>query len=827
MGSLVLTDFILFGLVLSVIDGFWSDHVLDLSGVASLAAGLCLLHLFGFTYAHRLRGSSIRLIAVTAVAALILPDICDRLGITFSAFWVRRMLVIVCPLQLLLRRTYQRYCVDLPLEPLRWLLALAGGAAVGFPFLTNTTLGTGDAYWYANMVGDFVTQWRAGIFPVFVGQSDYAFNGAVSPLRLAPYLQHAAGVIDLLTFRTLPPAGLLNALLFSSLAGSALITYATLAAITRQGRWLALALAWLVIASPGILALAFSGDLFMSVCTLPFLPLVMFATWQTFNRPGTTSTCLLASTLAMVWLSHPPIAFWLTVIIAPSQLLQLPDLIRQRRAWQSWLAGAVLFGALTAFLFVSVATLRLPAFVAERNFIIQYASELFPAILMPVSEGATALSDYQLGWSLWLVFLVTTIGIIIRPMAFRIALVAGSGFLLVLLMPVPWLTASLWRHFPQSVINLTNHWPMQRFWVLIAFLVAYAGQCTLVDAGRGRRWLQALIMIFLLPALGWSWIESTYFTERGTRVTALPAADHITRLPQNRLLTRYAYNPFPKVPPYFSHGFVDPLLENRLLDRETLGEFDSNRRNILDAGPGRDRILGDLIARPNDLRHTSFSLLDQLPLEPHRRYTLEIRFDHPELSGSMILSGPTIQREYYLPDSAGGQTLPRPPTSFGSRPTSSSLISLWSSSDRTENVMILFVASPPLDADIGTFGHYVLKEFDPENLPVVVDSWSPYRARITAARPGFLETPRMFLTGYAASVNGHSTSVAISPSGLVMIPVPAGKSRVTVTYPGTPLLRFSYYFTLSAWLICLAWLMHSAVGAGAAAYQARRPCDVQ
>jgi hypothetical protein len=53
------------------------------------------------------------------------------------------------------------------------------------------------------MLADFVTQLRAGVFPVFIGQTDYAFNGAVYPLRVAPFYQHLAGVLDLLTGRQL------------------------------------------------------------------------------------------------------------------------------------------------------------------------------------------------------------------------------------------------------------------------------------------------------------------------------------------------------------------------------------------------------------------------------------------------------------------------------------------------------------------------------------------------------------------------------------------------------------------------------------------------
>ena len=55
------------------------------------------------------------------------------------------------------------------------------------------------------MLADFVPQLRAGIFPVVVGQTELAFNGAVDPLRVAPSLfyHRLAGFLDLVTGRQL------------------------------------------------------------------------------------------------------------------------------------------------------------------------------------------------------------------------------------------------------------------------------------------------------------------------------------------------------------------------------------------------------------------------------------------------------------------------------------------------------------------------------------------------------------------------------------------------------------------------------------------------
>ena len=696
------------------------------------------------------------------------------------------------------------------LEPVRWVLAAGAGALLASPFLTDHVVGTGDARWYGQMVGDFVTQWRAGVFPVFVGQSEYAFNGAVSPVRFAPYLQHAAGLLDLLTGRTLPPTALLNGVLFLSYMGAAVVTYATLAAMAKRGRWLALALACLAVSCPAILALGYTGDLFMSVCALPYVPLALYALWRIYHHSDRAGFILLGATLAMLWLCHAPIAFWMTGLTALSLLLQSAAWVRRRREWKNWLLGAATFAALAAYVFVSVATLGLPSIAAEQRFVLQAVREAFPAVLGPVSEGANSLADFQLGWSLWLVLLVALGGAVLRPDAFRRGLAAGAVLFLVLLLPLPWLTEHLWDALPQVVVNITNHWPMQRLWPLLSFVAVTAAHPVLNGICGTVRWRHATVLLLLGLGLNWSWLQAGFFLERATTMAAGPTAGPAGQLPENRVLTRYAFTPFPQMPPYFSHGHIEPLWENRLLNRATLAEIDSNRRSVLDAGRTTVRAEGILTARPDDTRHTSYTLLDGLAVEPGHHYALEIRAGRPDYSGSLIVRGSTFSRDYPLPDSAVNLTLPMPPAGFGITPTSLPAISLFTQVAGSPPLSLGFVASPPLTEDPAGFGRYVLREYDPAQLPIVISQWSPYRAVVTAAGPAFLETPRLFLEGYAATVNGQPTPVRRSAGGLVMIPVEAGNNRVELSYPGPAALRAGYAVTFGGWLAFAGWMAWSA-----------------
>ncbi len=81
--------------------------------------------------------------------------------------------------------------------------------------------------------------------------------------------------------------------------------------------------------------------------------------------------------------------------------------------------------------------------------------------------------------------------------------------------------------------------------------------------------------------------------------------------------------------------------------------------------------------------------------------------------------------------------------------------------------------------------------------------------------PGFLETPRVFVPGYAATVNGARGRIVRTPEGLVAVQVATGPQTVVLTYPGPTSLRIAFWFSvlgvilislLSAW----AWPRASA-----------------
>src|SRR5271157_933768 len=197
-------------------------------------------------------------------------------------------------------------------EAMRWLVLLVVTLWVAHPYFAPRLIGTGDALWYHHSLADAVTQFRAGVFPVFVGQSDYSFNGSVYPLRAAPYYQYLAGLLDLLTGRSLGFFALEHLTAIVSLVAGAFACYWALVWIAPKLRWTATALALLYVMCPGVAGLFYAQDLYMSGMALPWVPLAFAALVRSFDDDGLRPLAVLAVSLAALWWAHSPIALWVT-----------------------------------------------------------------------------------------------------------------------------------------------------------------------------------------------------------------------------------------------------------------------------------------------------------------------------------------------------------------------------------------------------------------------------------------------------------------------------------------------------------------------------------
>lgn len=692
------------------------------------------------------------------------------------------------------------------------LLVLAAVAAwLLHPFATNHQIGAGDALWYANMLADFVLQWRAGVFPVFAGQTIHAFNGAVYPLRVAPLYQHLAGVIDLLTGRRLGFFTLQHLVVITCGVAGLFSCYFALCAVAPRRRWPAAALAILYLSCPGVLATVYTQDLYMTWTAVPFLPLAVFGIVRTFQKDTLASHLWLAAPLAALWWAHSPIALWMTGVATFTQIVRLLVVgaarraVRPNRSLLLTSFGVFAFALLAQYPFVSVSCLHTPgtpsavsASLAHPEDIYANIRSVFPAILLPLSNDAMKLSDLQLGYGLWMVLVASLIvlgwtapwrrresptGAAASHLPLVLLVVACLGLQL-LLAPLP-PTRWLWVHFPEVIKRITVYWPMQRFYPILAALLAFSGHLALGQVRTARRAVRAGIAGMLLLSCGWSLWESRQFIRAGHQRTASAPASEIALRPENLLLMNHSYGLFPTLPPNFSNGVMDPEAETRLLsiDSETpLPRSDSSPlswsplRGTLDANPG---IL--------DLKPT-------LHLAPGRRYTLTIDFGGHDYHGVLQFVGRSLFRQYLLPSS--GNRL-----SFGTGLEASHTLSLWTTNPAGDDVLLQYIPTAPgaRAADYADFGRFSFVEIPQSNRSITLISIAPFRALVRSTQTAWLETPRMYMPGYSANCDGRGLPIARSPRGFVMVPVAPRSQTIEIDFVGTRLLRLSYGIALVLW----------------------------
>jgi hypothetical protein len=663
------------------------------------------------------------------------------------------------------------------------------------PFATARMYGAGDALWYANMLADFVTQVRAGFFPVFAGQTEFAFNGAVFPLRVAPMYQHLAGFLDLVTLHSLGFFALQHlAVIVCGVAGI-YACYLTLCRIAPGRRWHAAGFSVLYLACPGLLATIYTQDLYMTWMSVPLAPLAVYGIVRTFRKDDLASQIWLAAPLAALWWAHAPIALWFTFVAAASQLVRLAYARGAGGAFKRAALGAVVFLGLTQYIFVSVAEIRAPGGASasggpleHREKIAEFARGVFPGIFEPLSYRARELSDIQLGYGLWAVLACAALAASASRRRELRVLLAGAAVLLILLLPLPGINSFLWGLMPGAVVRVTHYWPMQRFYLILAALLAACGQIALDSLGAGRRAARVLSVV-LLVGCAWSLWESRQFMRAAADRTASEDSTARSQRPENLMLMDHSYGLFPKMPAYFSNGVVDPRSQVRLKDPATGGLLALPKGTLAQSGV----LDGAVDANPGIL-----DLSPMIRLEPGVRYDLEITPAREGASGVLQFSGRTLFREYSLPSSGE-------PLAFGDGPASPHDVGIWTTDPSGDNVALRFIplqpGAPPSAYE--PFGSFALRRIDPAEDPVAVTSLVPLRATVRAGTPAILETPRMFMPGYLAAVDGAGVGVVRSAEGLAALPVPAGIHSVVLWFAGPPSLRVSYWLAVSAWAATL------------------------
>lgn len=260
---------------------------------------------------------------------------------------------------------------------------------------------------------------------------------------------------------------------------------------------------------------------------VPFVPVAFYGLVRIYQRDDALAYVITAAALSLIWLSHAPIALWVCIISFVFCLLLI--FIRKRKP-KKFISLALLFGLLSLWQFVPVLTLRLNAtgivlWNSEIPRVDQVVSLLLlavPDVFLPLSQGTAGFYFLQLGYFLWFVIAISLV------VAFRSSGVVLVRFFLVLIAivllyiyPVGFVGHFLWSVLPEFVLDITNIYPNQRLYVILAALVCIVGALALQEISLSRN---SNFRIFVSVVLGvlfiWNIYQVDFFVRYGNAVKA-------------------------------------------------------------------------------------------------------------------------------------------------------------------------------------------------------------------------------------------------------------------------------------------------------------------
>lgn len=269
--------------------------------------------------------------------------------------------------------------------------------------------------------------------------------------------------------------------------------------------------------------------------------------------------------------------------------------------------------------------------------------------------------------------------------------------------------------------------------------------------------------------------------------------------PENRVWLHHNYDLLP-FSHYFWEGVVDPSLEFRLLDDARQVYAGPNEYVRRMEGPDSRTI--ELRAEPVPGEPPQWrEYLPKLDVAPGER--LYLRFDfNPAWKpvGWLLIESQNGYREFTLPSSALGL-----PFGFGIDPGRVHVITLWNSGNETEHYQFRGVMQEGTDVRKGeAIAKVVISKWKASQSLLTVQSFDPLTINLTDAKSGWLETIRVFLPGYWATVDGQRVPVTRSPTNVAMLPIVAGSHTVVLRYSATLRVRLAALVSILTWLGCFA-----------------------
>lgn len=683
------------------------------------------------------------------------------------------------------------------------------------PFFSAFNLGAADAQYYQYMLHDAIIQLENGFFPPFVGQSMFMPNGTLG--IMAPYYLFLGQLLNVLSFGTLNTLVIQHLTIFVSALSGALLAYFVIRSMAHSLRWQAVFLAFAYISCPGVMSLIFSMDMYFSYMAAPFIPAVFLGLIRIYETDDALAYVITTTALAMLWLSHPPIALWTSML---SFVFCVAVIVLKRRSPVRYVLMALLFGLLCVWQFLPIFSLGLSSTdvlwvdksISRPDFVIEQLLQPIPDAFLPLGMGKHGLFFLQLGYALWFVVILAAITALRVTSPLLLRLIVGLiAVILLFLYPLPGIGRFLWTSMPSVVLDITNIYPNQRLYIILAGLACLAGALALQKiADSHRKEAKAFVAVALAILFAWNLYQIDFFVKHGT---AVRSGNESTMSPKDSWGRAYnVYNFGWGLPKEYSRdlfwGTGAYWLKSRLLDslQAPVDAYDNEKFAINSCLETADT--QDVISRDKNVALPSEVLLK----EPLSIATLNLRPNvHYLLCADMSASdGDAL---FQLLDSRSREIVSLEVPGSYKAPVARRQIAFPfyyaadvgnDVADDSYNFRVWSRQQPLLKLHkIGVM------RFDPTSLPIRVESYTPYKARmVTRPEHKYLEVRKLFTPGYVALVNDEATTIIESGTKTILIPIKrSGANTIELSYIGTTAMRVSFYISAISWFLAIAFLL--------------------
>lgn len=698
-------------------------------------------------------------------------------------------------------------------EVLRLFVLIALTIYAYHPFFSASNIGGADARHYQYMLHDAIIQLENGFFPAYVGQS--LFMPAGTKIIIAPYYLLLGQLLNTLTFGALNTLLIQHLTIFVSAISAALIMYIAIRNVASLLRWQAVFLAFAYISSPGVMSLIFHLDMYFSFMSIPFIPMVFYGLMRIQQKDDAFAYVMTGAALALVWLSHAPIAMWISIL---SLIFCLLLIALTRRNPSKFVALALLFILLCLWQFLPIFSLGLAPSdvqvwsdsISKVDYTLAQLLLPLPDAFLPLSQGKNGLYFVQLGYPIWFVIALALITALRHSgtllMRFMLVLIA---IILLFLYPLPGIGRFLWSNSPAFILDITNIFPNQRLYVILAAAGCFVGALALQKFSGFKRYkINNLITIALTGLFIWNAYQVDFFIKHGNAVRSANESINDPKdswsSPNNMQFVGFGLD---SVSMQILQGSYNAQLKSRLLDSQMnpISAYD-NEQFVINRCLASTRTTNEVsssgkISLPFEATLKEPIVITKLNLHPNIHYLLCV--DMSTLHGDALFQLLDMQsREkasLEVPYTATGQFIRRrigiPFYFTGENKEMTGLafdFRVWS---REQPLVKLY--------NVG------VTSYDPANLPIVIESYTPYRAKVVAEPAHkYMEVTKLFTPGYVARVNGEESPIIESKRKTIIVPLKnSGLNKIELAYIGTPGIRASFYISAAAWCFVIVFLM--------------------